>query len=51
MVEQSVPWPTGTPNWVDLAADDTGAAAEFLTPASSAGTASSRAGATTGSAS
>jgi predicted enzyme related to lactoylglutathione lyase len=29
MVEQSVPWPTGTPNWVDLAADDTGAAAEF----------------------
>ncbi len=29
MVERSVPWPTGTPNWVDLAADDAAAAAEF----------------------
>jgi predicted enzyme related to lactoylglutathione lyase len=29
MVEQSVPWPPGTPNWVDLAADDAEAAAKF----------------------
>ncbi|MEV8377731.1 VOC family protein [Kribbella sp. NPDC056861] len=29
MVEQSVPWPTGTPTWVDLAADDAEAAAAF----------------------
>jgi predicted enzyme related to lactoylglutathione lyase len=29
MVERSVPWPTGTPNWVDLAADDPAAAARF----------------------
>lgn len=29
MVERSVPWPTGTPTWVDLAADDPAAAAEF----------------------
>ncbi|GAA1565948.1 VOC family protein [Kribbella sancticallisti] len=29
MVERSLPWPPGTPNWVDLAADDTAAAARF----------------------
>ncbi|MEV6416226.1 VOC family protein [Kribbella sp. NPDC051718] len=29
MVERSVPWPPGTPNWVDLAADDACAAARF----------------------
>lgn len=29
MVERSVPWPPGTPNWVDLAADDANAAARF----------------------
>lgn len=29
MVERSVPWPPGTPNWVDLAADDAEAAARF----------------------
>ncbi|WBQ05695.1 VOC family protein [Kribbella sp. CA-293567] len=29
MVEQSVPWPPGTPIWVDLAADDAEAAAGF----------------------
>jgi predicted enzyme related to lactoylglutathione lyase len=29
MVERSVPWPAGTPNWVDLVVDDTAAAAKF----------------------
>ncbi|QNE19708.1 VOC family protein [Kribbella qitaiheensis] len=29
MVERNTPWPPGTPNWVDLAADDPAAAAEF----------------------
>lgn len=29
MVERNVPWPPGTPNWVDLAADDPAAAARF----------------------
>jgi uncharacterized protein len=29
MVEQSVPWPPGTPTWVDLAADDAEAAATW----------------------
>jgi predicted enzyme related to lactoylglutathione lyase len=29
MVDRSAPWPTGTPNWVDLAADDAAVAARF----------------------
>lgn len=29
MGERSTPWPAGTPNWVDLAADDPAAAARF----------------------
>jgi predicted enzyme related to lactoylglutathione lyase len=29
MVERNTPWPPGTPNWVDLAADDPEAAARF----------------------
>lgn len=29
MVERNTPWPAGTPNWVDLAADDPAAAANF----------------------
>jgi predicted enzyme related to lactoylglutathione lyase len=29
MVERNTPWPPGTPNWVDLAADDPPAAADF----------------------
>jgi predicted enzyme related to lactoylglutathione lyase len=29
MLERNTPWPPGTPNWVDLAADDPAAATEF----------------------
>ena len=29
MVDRSAPWPTGTPNWVDLAADDVAVATRF----------------------
>ncbi|ADB35880.1 Glyoxalase/bleomycin resistance protein/dioxygenase [Kribbella flavida DSM 17836] len=31
MAQRTAPWPTGTPNWVDLAADDARAAVRFYT--------------------